>query len=112
MALSVAFLLNSGTITHLKLETFDKNGKVCMCQHSRCKGKKGFRAKPTVVFNAVLSWSSLPRVVCNGSYFVQVTVLAGDLLSHFWKKLHVPVWGVANGTRSFLDYACLLIFCA
>lgn len=92
MVLSITFLLNSGTITHLKLETFDKNGKDRRCQCSRCEGKKGFRAKPTVVFNVVLlSWSSLLQVSCTSSYFAQVSVSQGEFLSHFWKKLHMAV---------------------
>lgn len=46
----------------------------------------------------------------NGGYLVPASGLAGDLLSHFWKKLHVAVCRVVSGTRSLLDYACLLIY--
>lgn len=93
MTLSGVLLQKSGTITHLKQERFDKNGKIQLCQPNRCVGKNVFKAKPTVLFNIVHFWSSLEWVLPNGIYFVPASDLARDLLTHFWKKLHVAVYG-------------------
>lgn len=56
-------------------------------------GKERFQSKAHGALQRCVLLGLTGGVLSNGFYFVPASELASDLLTHFWKKLPVPVYG-------------------